>query len=148
MKKLTKKTAERKYNIMLKKVIKDIGNNITDNVQLHNYINDKLKFGGIYMVDEKIPKTKNTSFIINTDTTKGIGKHWCAVYVSDKGYYYVYDSFGRKSSKILKPFVKGKIVIDTEYDAEQNVNEVNCGQRCVAWLLFRKEHGIYNALQI
>ena len=69
------------------------------------------------------------------------GSHWCAV-VKDKKYYIIYDSFGRDIK------LKQKINIMTEDDAEQDINEQNCGQRCVAWLVVVAVKGIKIALTI
>lgn len=81
----------------------------------------------------------------NTDTER----HWVAFYY-DKGTYYCYDSYGRKSKKILAHFfkkIKGKIV-DSDNDAEQRITAVSCGARCIAWLMVVKKLGVKKALKI
>jgi hypothetical protein len=149
MKSLSEKECMKKYNAILRKVIKTIGNKITTNIDLDNYLKQiNLKnYSGIYMVDEKFPKRKNSSLIINTDKLGGQGEHWIAVYQSNSKFY-IYDSFGRTSKKIIPKFIKGKLYIDSDLDAEQHHSEVNCGQRSMAWLIFREKYGIYNALKI
>jgi hypothetical protein len=58
-----------------------------------------------------------------------------------------YDSFGRPSKSIL-PLLKGGNVINTEDDAEQKIQETNCGQRSCAWLLLFDRYGEKMALQV
>ena len=79
--------------------------------------------------------------IFNLDTKKQPGSHWVAV-VKDKKHYIVYDSFGRDIK------LKQKNYIMTDKDAEQSVEESNCGQRSVAWLVVVAVKGIKTALTI
>jgi hypothetical protein len=95
-------------------------------------------------VDEPIPQ-RDCYFIINTDVLKGNGIHWCSGIIRGKTIY-VYDSFGRKTNKILKIFHSnarkhGYSVRDTEYDPEQKGGS-SCGHRCIAGLKIADKYGI------
>lgn len=97
-------------------------------------------------VDEPIPQ-RDCYFIINTDVLKGNGIHWCSVIKQGKTLY-VYDSFGRKTNKILKIFYnnskkQGYGIKDTEYDDEQTGNSSSsCGHRCIASFKIADTYGI------
>ena len=119
---------------------------------------DLKELGGLLLTDgfkgafaaDQIPKLKkNESCIVNLDGSDKPGSHWIAL-AKDIRRVIIYDSFGRKSSKILNKNVLKEIkkYIDTEYDAEQDVSESNCGQRCIAWLLLYELYGSKMALQL
>ena len=89
------------------------------------------KFDGVYSADT-IPKTF-TYVIANLDKHDKQGSHWVALAKTSAATYMVYDSFGRRTTSIL-PDLDIK-TIDTAHDAEQNTDELNCGARCIAWLI-------------
>lgn len=97
------------------------------------------KFLGVFASDE-IPNLKNGQmYIANLDTSNEPGSHWIAVYKKNNKNY-VYDSYGRKSRNIFNSiFKKGGNVKDTQYDAEQDENENNCGLRSIVALYMFKE---------
>lgn len=113
-----------------------IGNDTT-------YSNDltakgKAIFGNRYkgtFPSDKLPTIRNRQmYIANLDKSTMKGSHWVAVY-KNEGTLYVYDSYGRKSKKIIPSlFQKKGRIIDTEYDAEQTNNQNNCGLRSVSAL--------------
>ena len=77
--------------------------------------------------------------IVNTHKSWQPGEHWMAI-VNDKNEgYCAYDSFGRR----VAPWAK-----DSELDPEQALLELNCGQRCLAWLMTWKHSGIDTAMKI
>ena len=110
------------------------------------------KWVGVHSVDN-YPLTKSGYGIINTDTSNGPGIHWIAIYSTPKKIY-VYDSFARKSSSVLKLFHDKALekqfrVINSDLsDKEQRSNEKICGQLSLAWLMTVKEKGIMKALKI
>jgi hypothetical protein len=112
-----------------------------------------LKYAGTYAVD-RVPKLKNTCyFILNTDASDKRGTHWVSCFFNGKKTYYVYDSFGRKSSRLLPIFINGikarnATYKDSDYDAEQTNSEANCGMRCLAWLICIEKFGIRKAMLI
>jgi hypothetical protein len=144
------------YNEILKIIESHMGNEITDENQLRSLGNDILgttSFKGVFPVD-KMSKLKNKQCcIINLDTSDMPGSHWVSIY-KNKSKYCIYDSFGRRSSKILPSLIEKrntsfvKSFQDSDYDAEQRIDENNCGQRCLAWLYCIKDIGIDNALKI
>ena len=142
------------YNIFLKKIIKVLGNITTTNHQLDPIGKSlfKSQWGGITMSDTFRKNSTKKYHIVNVDEHREPGSHWLAVYKSPTKIY-VYDSLGRKSSKIIPNFVKrigGQYIIDTDLDKEQDIyeKEKNCGQRCFAWLMVVKSLGIKKALLI
>lgn len=142
---------EKEYNLILDSIVKTLGNEITYNTDLHKNGLELFgnKFKGVYSSD-KIPKLSKLQpyAIINLDKSSQPGSHWIAVAYSNKNDgIVVYDSFGRKSKKIIPSIynVFNK-VIDTDYDAEQQLKEDNCGQRALAWLVIFDKYGVENAL--
>ncbi len=137
-----KKYISKQYNDLVGFMIKMLGNKSTFSDNLDKVGRKKLgtKFHGVYPSD-KIPKLNRIKpyAVINLDNSRKPGSHWVAIAWNDNArYHMVYDSFGRKTQKILPNFYNqrgGKKIIDTEYDAEQRIKEDNCGQRCLAWLM-------------
>lgn len=103
------------------------------------------KWGGCMLQSEVKPEN-GKYYIINT-SWKGNGVHWCGMFVSNNTVY-VYDSFGRKTSKLL-PHLRTKMkIVDSDYSAEQKGNSEVCGVLSLAWLIVAKECGINIALHI
>jgi hypothetical protein len=91
-------------------------------------------FVGVFASD-MIPRLKNTQCcVLNLDRSDQSGSHWIAVYKVGKKNL-TYDSFGRKSSKII-PSLKN--VEDADYDVEQMIEQEDCGARSIAFLLVCK----------
>jgi len=144
------------YNQILKVLRKQHGNGITTNITLDAL--GKRYFCGVYLGTypwNKYPINKLPEYgfaIINTDDSSGDGVHWVAVH-NYKNTIYIYDSFGRKSTNLLKGFSKlikkyGKKLVDSKYDAEQADSQEDCGMRCLAWLMIVKCMGVKKALAI
>jgi hypothetical protein len=142
------------YNKVLQEMTKYLGSDTTFSDDLQRVAINILsnKFKGVYPSD-KIPKLNELQpySILNLDNSKMPGSHWIAVAYSpnDKSVS-VYDSFGRKSSKIIPSLYKafGGRIIDSDYDKEQRNSEDNCGQRCISWLKIFDTYGKQNALLI
>ena len=130
------------YNKVLVKIEKIIGNGSTSDVQLMDLCLKLFgsRFKGVFAYDDIFELKHGEMGIFNLDKKNQPGSHWCAV-VKDKRHYITYDSFGRNIN--LK-----KNNIMTEDDPEQNINESNCGQRSVAWLVVVSVKGIKTALTI
>lgn len=140
------------FNEFKKRVLKRMGKKITDNTQLDEVGRALFpkKFKGVFSQDT-VPIHKTGYFIVNTDVITGPGVHWVGL-VSTKKNIYIWDSFGRASTELLKVLSKkavlNKKVIDAEYDAEQHVSEMLCGQISLAWLMTVDKVGIKNALKV
>jgi hypothetical protein len=127
----------------------------TTSKELNKYGKDMFgsMFKGVYAID-LIPHFDTKGyFIFNLDTHDKEGIHWVACYYNGKGRYYIYDSFGRRSSKIAPIFIREikalhKKYTDADYDAEQRDNQVICGQNCLAFLKMVDYYGIKKALLI
>jgi hypothetical protein len=141
------KTVERIYKRILHEIVEPItGKGVTYDDDLWEIGKDLLgpKFHGVYS-SNNTPTTKNIYYIINVDKSTEPGSHWLGC-VNQNNRTYIYDSFGRKTAKLI-PHLGGKIT-DADYDKEQKNNEDNCGARCLAWLLVVKHLGVKNALKI
>ncbi len=143
--------------MILRSIQKAMGSKTTTTAQLNSAGRSLLGGGykGAWPAD-LIPKLKNKEVAIaNLDDSKGPGTHWIAL-AKDKGKIIVYDSFGRKSSKIMPNLHRakrgkrkgGKMVIDTELDGEQGKRQSNCGQRCLAALLVYQIYGSSGLLKL
>ena len=141
--------ADEVYKTILRKVEKKIGNETTFSNDLHNVAKSLLghKFQGVFTAD-KLPRLTKTQpyAIVNLDSSWEEGSHWIALAKSGKKVIF-YDSFGRPATSIL-PLLKGGNVVNTEDDAEQKIEETNCGQRSVAWLMLFDKYGEKMALQV
>lgn len=111
------------------------------------------KYKGTYTSDQ-IPylTDKRPYCILNLDDSTQGGSHWVALVKYPKqSKYLLYDSFGRKSSDIipaaLNKFGNGN-VIDTEYDKEQKVEEMNCGQRSLSFIILTDFFGSNNSKKL
>lgn len=103
------------------------------------------KYRGTYAADTLPALTKKRPYCIgNLDKKNEGGSHWIALAKSGKDVIF-YDSFGRKAKSIID---LEKKVLNTEDDAEQDIFEENCGQRCLAWLYVFDKMGKKEALQI
>lgn len=87
---------------------------------------------GVFARDQDWKKHVGKGYmIVNLDTKEMKGSHWVAIANN-----LLYDSFGR--TRILGP---GANLRDVDRDAEQNILEDNCGQRCLAFLAVHKIYG-------
>jgi hypothetical protein len=68
--------------------------------------------------------------IVNTHDAPG--EHWLGLFWTPLGTL-VYDSFGRPTRMIMT-IRPPKRLFETDDDAEQALQETNCGQRCIAFL--------------
>jgi hypothetical protein len=136
------KAVDRVNERLLKKVEQIIGNKTTSNTDLDKigkYLFQK-KYLGTFAAD-KFPSNKIGYYILNLDKTGMPGSHWVACINLGKTIL-VYDSFGMKTSNILKNvFPKNLKILDSNYDIEQEIHEDNCGARCITAILLYDEYG-------
>jgi hypothetical protein len=117
--------------IALEDILKD---KQTSNIQLEKigYIYIP-QFRGVFS-SNNIPTLKhNESCIINTDSDRYPGMHWCALKKYNNKTYF-YDSYSR-SYKNLSYFWKHKRWIDTKHDVEESIYGKTCGHLCLAWII-------------
>ena len=146
------RAAERLFNKVYKIITKNIGKKSTYSDELEK-ICVKLfgkHFRGVYPSD-KIPKLNMIKkyCILNLDNSKQPGSHWVGL-ARIKNKTYFYDSFARKSSKIIPKINysgNGRIIQDTK-DKEQDILEESCGQYTIAWLYILNEYGAKVAMLI
>jgi hypothetical protein len=144
---------DKKNKTILKHVESIIGNSTTSNTDLDQIA--KSLFGNRYLgtfASDKFPRNMKDLHvfycILNLDKTGQPGSHWVACVILPKSIL-IYDSFGRKSSEILPDaFKKGRKILDTEYDAEQDIKETNCGARAIAALVIFDEYGKHSFLKL
>jgi len=141
---ITKDQAEQAYEQYLKQIESKYGNMETNSDELHK-IGKKLfkrKFAGVFASDQ-IPQMRGGQYaIVNLDDSSQPGSHWVSL-VKESDKMYVYDSFGRKTIKILPNLIQSGngVVMETENDAEQKKVEENCGQRSLASLCVYDNYG-------
>lgn len=141
--------ADEIYKTILHKVEKMLGNETTFSNDLADVAKSLLghKFKGIFPADKLPQLTKTQPYaIVNLDTSWEEGSHWIALAKSGKKVIF-YDSFGRPNTSIL-PLLKGGNIVNTEDDAEQKMEETNCGQRSLSFLLLFDRYGEKMALQV
>jgi len=142
---MNKQYAEQLYEKYLNSIENIHGSGETNGGQLHK-IGKKMfknKFRGVFPSDE-IPVFRSGEYsIINLDSGDQPGSHWVACVKKNKKTY-VYDSFGRKTIKIIPSLIQSGngIIVESENDKEQARKEDNCGQRCLAALQVYNNHGV------
>ena len=155
MKELSEKEVEWLNKEILKSVIEPLlGNDST-------YLNDLTKIGKKLLGDkykgtftsDNIPflTDKRPYCILNLDNSHQGGSHWVAlVKYTKRDKYLLYDSFGRESKDIIPSALNkfGNGLQDTDYDAEQHVEEMNCGQRCLRFLILTDFFGVDNSKKL
>lgn len=142
------KDCVRHYKNTLKLIERHMGTDTTDEHQLTEICKNLFgkQYRGTFPVD-RLPKLqRGQCCILNLDTSDKPGSHWVAVYKHE--HLHIYDSFGRKSTKILPSLTKLKKLVDADYDSEQTINQNNCGQRCISFLWCVYQLGIKNAMKI
>jgi hypothetical protein len=152
--KLTEQKAVTIYTQILRNIVeKEMGDQTTYQDELDKCARKFLgvHFKGVYASD-LIPVLNGVKryAIVNLDRSTQAGSHWIALaYHSNK--IYVYDSFGRQSTKIIPSlWTSGNVstIVDAQHDAEQDMSEQDCGQRSLAWLMFFDNWGASNAILI
>jgi len=153
MKSMSEKEVMKSFLRHKKRLLKQLGSRALYNTQLDQKA--ALLFGprylGTHSQDTAILNRSGFQ-IINVDTTNQPGTHWVALYSTPKTIY-VYDSFGRPTSRLLKHLTKAAknrklSIVDSDKDPEQFGNSQICGVLCLSWLLCVKELGIKNAMKI
>jgi hypothetical protein len=136
---MRKKEVHHLYEFALCEIEKDLGAGITSDAEINEYCTFLPYFLGAYAWDE-IPKLKNLdSCIVNLDTSDQNGSHWIAIY-RYKNKTYMFDSFDRKITKYKK--------VDIDKIVTQKPRELNCGQRCIAFLVLVEILGINDTLKL
>ncbi len=144
------------YNAYIKRIANELGHNSTTNSREIEQLGKGLfgsKFLGVYASDNIPNMPIGKSCVANLDSHDEPGSHWISLY-RDKGELLIYDSFGRKTIKILPKLHKtqkgGNLkIVEADRDAEQDEDtEFNCGHRCIAWLQILYTHGKESALKI
>lgn len=139
-----KKVAESAYNHYLDQIESKYGNKETNSDEL-NSIGKKLfgaKFVGVFSSD-RVPTMKSGQYaIVNLDRSSQPGSHWISI-VRENDTMYVYDSFGRKTIKIIPSLIQSGngTIKETENDSEQKKIEENCGQRSLASICVYENFG-------
>ncbi len=139
-----KKKAESAYNEYLNQIQSKMGKEETVTSQLTQM--GKGLFGKKYIgtfASDQIPHMEDGQYAItNLDTSEQSGTHWISL-VKDGPSIIVYDSFGRRTSKIIPELIGSGngITIATENDKEQTDLESDCGQRCLAALCVHDNFG-------
>ncbi len=144
------------YNWLLRKVaIPAVSDDTTTGSSLDKFGKTAFgkKFHGVYMRDE-IPadldaQTPYAIINLDADTDPGDGSHWIAVaFLGKRKGLLAYDSFGKlheTPKELTALYGKARV---TDPDAEQDVDETNCGARCIAWLLVMDLFGAKEAKSI
>ena len=134
------------FNKTKKNIISLYGNKGLDNYEMDKigkkYLGNKFK--GVFAVNN-IP-FKPGLYIVNTDKANKPGLHWIAV-KQTKTKIYIYDSFSRKSSNILKilydkAIKKGLKIIDVNTETDQYDKSEVCGSISLSWLITINKFGI------
>ena len=91
------------------------------------------RFKNVYCADDKITLKNNECCIINTDSSRQAGTHWCGLY-KYRDIYYFFDSFSRDHKTISK-YWKNKRWYDIESKRIESFKQSDCRQLSLAFLL-------------
>jgi hypothetical protein len=150
--KLTKKKKEqyamRIYNEILNDIVEPILGDQSTYLEEVNTVGKIFmgnRFKGVFSSD-RIPKLNavESYCVLNLDKSYESGSHWVALARIDDKTSILYDSFGRKASKIIKSLSysgNGRI-LNTQLDAEQHKKEENCGSRAISFLIVLDRFGL------
>ena len=132
------KKAHLLYDHAVKRMEEQLGTGATYGNELNRVGEEFLgkKFAGVYPADMLPLLSKKKCYaILNLDKSDMPGSHWIGVKYLGKGKVLVYDTFGRKTQRIIPTLAERYTPIDTDNDAEQLVKEDNCGPRSLAFLV-------------
>ena len=151
-----KKRFERIYCIEIKKyfnelkdrIIKIWGNKALYDNQITDIGQQLLgkKYVGTFPID-RVPLSGSDKYMIaNVDGSGFPGSHWVAVFLKGDTIY-VYDSFARKSKKLLKPLHDKakkykKNIIDINAKSDQKNHTEICGAISLSFLYIVHKYGI------
>ena len=151
-----KKRFERIYCIEIKKyfnelkdrIIKIWGNKALYDNQITDIGQQLLgkKYVGTFPID-RVPLSGSDKYMIaNVDGSGLPGSHWVAVFLKGDNIY-VYDSFARKSKKLLKPLHDKakkykKNIIDINAKSDQKNHTEICGAISLSFLYIVHKYGI------
>ena len=148
------KEAHKEYNKALKNVIKLIGHsNTTNNLELDR-VGKKMfhrKYKGTFPKDMIPILKKGDSCILNLDSSKDKGSHWCALIKHSNGRVPLfYDSFGRdyKELGFKSKQWENADISDREQISKllgDNKEEIDCGQRSLAFIKVYYDSGYEKA---
>ncbi len=142
---------------LLKKIEKILGSSFTFNNDL-DVVGKKIfpkKWIGVFSAD-LFPLDISGYMIVNLDSVGLPGSHWLSMVIDkNKRIAYIYDSFGRplcsKKNSIIDikklNFICQRLrnesfnILEPEFDAEQAINESNCGQRSLLFLIIFDAYG-------
>ena len=149
----SEKEVEKCFNHYKKHIISKLGDRGLYNITIEENCRRlfKSKWRGCFSHDKM--RNENGYQILNTSNSKAkVGIHWVAIVQTDK-IIYVYDSFGRNYSDILKTLSKlakkyKKSIKESDKDPEQFGNSEICGSLCISWLLCVQQFGIRKAMLI
>lgn len=137
--------AEATYRKILRDVVvPHLGNTTTYSRDLDTFCRYMLgkRWAGVYPGDQVPQLGKGECCVANLDPADKPGSHWVALVRRRDGRLQYYDSFGRPYADTLGRVAgdPGRLA-DNDGDAEQRVDELNCGARCVAYLLVCQSWG-------
>ena len=151
---MTEKKAEDLFKKHKTHLLKVLGRKATYDDQLTK--TGRQLFGSKYLgtyPQDQAPLGRTGMAIMNTDVSKGPGVHWVALYLTPKTVY-VYDSFARPTSQLLKILTKNaagkkiRLIDSDRSDKEQRGASEVCGVLCLSFLCVAKDLGIRVALKI
>ena len=142
------KEANKLFNKYLEELRPKYGSITTFSDDIHK-VGKKLfkkKFIGVFASDT-VPHLKNNMkhnqyCIFNVDKLGQAGSHWVATAKDIKSIdQYVFDSYGRQTQNLVPLFKPKYPIKDTDYDPDQTIEQIDCGLRCLAWLMLFDKKG-------
>ena len=149
----SEKEVEKCFNYYKKHIISNLGEKGLYDTTIEENCRRLFKSKWIACVSHDKMRNENGYQILNTSGSKSkVGIHWVGIVQTDK-IIYVYDSFGRNYSNILKTLSKlakkyKKSIKESDKDPEQFGNSEICGSLCISWLLCVQQFGIRKAMLI
>lgn len=100
------------------------------------------KWAGVYTADESPNFTGGRKYaIFNLDKKGEPGSHWVAVVKKSAKSIIIWDSFGRQAQEILPELTNKYSIIEPDRDTDQRIDENDCGQNSLSFLMLYDRQG-------
>jgi hypothetical protein len=106
--------------------------NTLNNNQINNILKNYNLFDTTIMSDEGNKLKNNKYYVINLNSSKQKGSHWCALYYNNNKSIY-FDSYGFYPDKEIEKYLNSYDYNDKQI---QDLYSSSCGYYCIAFIIY------------
>lgn len=112
-----------------------------NNLEIERILHKMPEFVGVFPSDVVLPRRIPGAYIINYDTSQGLGTHWVSIYMDTNEIAYYFDPYGfppliDSIKNNLDRLSKVWIYNDVCYQ-DLSPSSYACGHYCIAFLIFK-----------